>query len=261
MGDLSITREDSIEIIKLNRPDKKNALTYEMALELGTVFEELQFNDEVRAVLLTGEGGAFCAGADLSGKGGRADVSSAVGMRLTTKAYARIVQGIWSLEKPVIAAVNGIAAGGGCNLALVCDIIVASTEARFVQIFAKRGLIADVGGTFFVPRAIGLAKAKELMFSGREVGAQEALELGLVNKVVPADSLMDEAMAITAEYAKGATRAIGMMKRMLNSSFESDILTALDREASLQGIAISTSDSIEGVMSFMQKRDPNFHGK
>ncbi|MBN1288796.1 MAG: enoyl-CoA hydratase/isomerase family protein, partial [Actinobacteria bacterium] len=161
MGDLSITREGNVEVIKLNRPDKKNALTLDMALELGRVFEDMQFDDEVRAVLLTGEGGAFCAGADLSGKGGRADVSSAVGMRLTTKAYSRIVHGIWSLEKPVVAAVNGIAAGGGCNLALACDLLVASTEARFVQIFAKRGLIADVGGTFFLPRIVGLAKAKE----------------------------------------------------------------------------------------------------
>jgi 2-(1,2-epoxy-1,2-dihydrophenyl)acetyl-CoA isomerase len=165
-----------------------------------------------------------------------------------------------NLEKPVIGAINGVAAGAGCNLALSCDILIASEAARFIQVFLRRGLIADMGGTFFLPRLIGLARAKQLMFSADEVDARRALELGLVNKIVPEDELMPAAMELAQRLAHGPTRAIGMMKNMLNRSFESDLETALEREAAMQGIAISTSDVKEGVMSFFEKRPPDFSG-
>lgn len=261
MGDLIVTREGNVEIISINRPDKQNALKYSVVFSLAEKFEEAQFDDDVRALILTGEGGAFCSGADLSGGGGREDVNTPVGMRLTTKAYARVVQGIWSLEKPVIAAVDGVAAGGGCNLAFACDLILASPGARFIQLFVRRGLVADMGGSYFLPRIIGLAKAKELMFFGDEIGAEQALELGLINKVTSSENLMKEALETAGRLAEGPTRAIGMMKKMLNSSFESDITTALEREADLQGIAVGTSDVVEGFTSFLEKRDPRFKGK
>lgn len=261
MGDLNVTREGNVEIISLNQPDKQNALKYGMALLLAEKFEEAQLDDEVRALILTGEGGAFCSGADLSGAGGREDAGTPVGMRLTTKVYSRVVHGIWSLEKPVIAAVDGVAAGAGCNLAFACDLIIASTGARFIQVFVRRGFIADMGGSYFLPRIVGLARAKELMFSGEEIGAEEALEIGLVNKVTSPDRLMKEALEVAQRLGNGPTRAIGMMKKMLNSSFESDITTALEREADLQGIAVSTSDLVEGVTSFIEKREPDFKGE
>ncbi|MBN2169235.1 MAG: enoyl-CoA hydratase/isomerase family protein [Actinobacteria bacterium] len=261
MGDVNVTREGNVEIISLNHPEKQNSLKYTMVTSLAGKFEEAQFDDEVRAVILTGEGGSFCSGADLSGEGGREDVGTPVGMRLTTKAYARVVQGIWSLEKPVIAAVEGVAAGGGCNLAFACDMVIASSGARFIQIFVRRGLIADMGGTYFLPRIIGLAKTKELMFSGDEIGAEEAFRIGLVNRVTSPDRLMQEALETATRLANGPTRAIGMIKKMLNSSFESDITTALEREADLQGIAVSTPDLIEGIVAFAEKREPKFKGK
>ncbi len=182
-------------------------------------------------------------------------------MRLTTQWYSRVIGGIMNLEKPVIGAINGVAAGAGCNFALSCDILIASEAARFIQVFVRRGLIADMGGTFFLPRLIGLARAKELMFTADEVDATRALELGLVNKVVPADELLPAAMELAQRLAQGPTRAIGMIKNMLNRSFESSLEDAMEREAALQGIAVSTSDVREGIMSFFEKRPPDFSGK
>ena len=165
------------------------------------------------------------------------------------------------MEKPVIGAINGDAAGAGCNFALACDLLIASEKARFIQVFVRRGLVVDMSGTFFLPRLIGLAKAKELAFSGEAIDAERSLELGLVMKVVPEDKLMDEAMELARKLAQGPTRAIGMIKRMLNRSFESDLETALEMEATMQGIAVSTPDVVEGITSFLQKRPPNFTGK
>jgi 2-(1,2-epoxy-1,2-dihydrophenyl)acetyl-CoA isomerase len=209
---------------------------------------------------VTGEGRGFCTGADLGGAGGRSDAFTPSGMRLSTKLYSRMIKAMTEMEKPLIGAINGDAAGAGCNFALACDLLIASENARFIQVFVRRGLVPDAGGTYFLPRLIGLAKSKELMFSGEAIDAKRALELGLVNRVVPADRLMEETMGMAAKLASGPTRAIGMIKRMLNRSFESDLGTALEMEASLQGIAVSTSDVIEGVSSFMEKRPPVFKG-
>jgi len=253
-------REGAVEVITLNRPESKNSFTFAMIRELGDHFQRLTLEDEVRAVVITGNGSGFCTGADLTGPDNRPDITLPVGMRLTTQWYSRVVGGMLGLEKPVIGAINGVAAGAGCNFALACDVLIASEAARFIQVFVRRGLIADMGGTFFLPRLVGLARAKELMFTADEVDARRALELGLVNRVVPPEELMPAAMELAQRLASGPTRAIGMIKNMLNRSFESSLEEALEREASLQGVAVSTNDVREGIMSFLEKRPPSFTG-
>jgi 2-(1,2-epoxy-1,2-dihydrophenyl)acetyl-CoA isomerase len=261
LEDVLFRREGQVEVITLNRPQIMNCFNNNMLYALTNRFGELHQDDGCRAVVITGEGRGFCTGADLTGGGARADAHTPMGMRLTTHVYSSVIRGLVMMEKPVIGAINGDAAGAGCNFALACDILVASEKARFIQVFVRRGLVADMSGTFFLPRLIGLSKAKELMFSGEAVDAQRALELGLVSKVVPHESLMDEAMEMANRLAQGPTRAIGMIKRMLNRSFETDLETALEMEASLQGIAVSTPDVVEGITSFLDKRPPKFTGK
>lgn len=260
MDQILYRREGTVEVVTLNRPESKNSFSFHMIKELGDHFQRLSLDDEVRAVIITGAGKGFATGADLSGPDNRKDIVLPVGMRLTTQWYGRVIESIMNLEKPVIGAINGVAAGAGCNLALACDIIIASEKASFIQIFARRGLIADMGGTFFLPRLIGLARAKELLFTADEVDARKALDLGMINKVVPHEELMPATMELAQRLANGPTRAIGMLKNMLNRSFESDLACALDREAALQGIAVSTNDVKEGIVSFFEKRPPNFTG-
>lgn len=260
MDQLVYSRQGAVEVVTLNRPESKNSFSFAMIKELGDHFQQLSLDDEVRAVVITGSGKGFCTGADLTGTDNRHDISLPVGMRLTTQWYSRVVGGIMNLEKPVIGAINGVAAGAGCNFALSCDLLIASEEARFIQVFVRRGLIADMGGTFFLPRLIGLARAKELMFSGEEVDARRALELGLVSRVVPAEQLMEAAMETAQRLAEGPTLAIGMIKHMLNRSFEASLEEAMEREASLQGVAVSTADVREGIVSFLEKRPPRFSG-
>lgn len=261
MDEVIFTREGPVEVIALNRPKVLNAFTFNMLEALTDRFESLGQEDEVRAVVVTGNGRAFCTGADLTGGGARSDSHTPMGMRLSTHLYSRMIRTMTEMEKPVIGAINGDAAGAGCNFALACDLLVASEKARFIQIFVRRGLVADAGGTFFLPRLVGLSRAKGLMFSGEAVEARRALELGLVIKVVPEDGLMEEAMDMAGKLAAGPTRAIGMIKRMLNRSFESDLATSLEFEASMQGIAVSTPDVVEGITSFLEKRKPQFKGK
>jgi 2-(1,2-epoxy-1,2-dihydrophenyl)acetyl-CoA isomerase len=261
MEEVTMEREGAVEVITLNRPDRLNSLSFAMVEVLGDHIQKLQYDDEVRAVVLTGAGEGFCSGADLAGAGGREDTGTPMGMRITTHMYSRMISGMSALEKPIIGAINGVAAGGGCNFAFACDLLVASTNARFIQVFVKRGLVADLGGTFFLPRMIGLTRAKELMFTADPLTAERALELGVVTKVVPPESLMEEAMALAQRLAEGPTRSIGMIKAMLNKSFESDVTACLDREAAMQGIAASTADVLEGITAFLQKRKPEFKGK
>jgi len=261
MPDTLFEMKDSIALVTLNRAEKLNSVTLNQLEELIIKLNSFEQDDSVRAVLITATGRGFCTGADLSGGGGRHDVTAPMGMKLSAHIYGRICFTLATMEKPVIAAVNGIAAGSGCNLALSCDIIYAARSARFIQIFVKRGMCPDCGGTYFVPRLIGLAKAKELFFSGDSVDAQTALELGMINKVVDDDQLMNEALAYAEKLAQMPTRSIGMIKRLLNRSFDSDLLTQLDFEAAYQGLATSTADMSEGWASFFEKREPRFQGK
>ncbi len=262
MDELTVERKGNVEVITLNRPEVMNALTYDMVQGLGDLFEAAQADDGIRAILLTGAGKAFSTGADLTGRGSaRKDAHTPLGMRISTFGYSRMVNAIWALEKPVVCAVNGTAAGASCNLALSCDLVMAADTAKFIQVFVRRGLIPDGGGTYILPRLVGLPRAKQLMMLGEDLPAAHALAMGLIYNVVPAEKLMEEAMALAQRLACGPTRSIGMIKSMLNKSFESDIVAALEREASLQGIAAGTGDFIEGVMSFLEKRPPEFKGQ
>jgi 2-(1,2-epoxy-1,2-dihydrophenyl)acetyl-CoA isomerase len=261
MPDTLFEVKDSIALITLNRAEKLNSVTLSQLEELIVKLNTYEQDDNVRAIVITATGRGFCTGADLSGGGGRHDVTTPMGMKLSAHIYGRICFTLATIEKPVIAAVNGIAAGSGCNLALSCDIIYAAQSARFIQIFVKRGMCPDCGGTYFVPRLIGLAKAKELFFSGDPVDAPTALSLGMVNKVVEDDQLMPEVLAYAQKLAQMPTRSIGMIKRLLNRSFDSDLLTQLDFEAAYQGLATSTEDMREGWTSFFEKREPRFQGK
>ncbi len=261
MSDTLYEIRDSVAVITLNRPEKLNSVTFAQLNELVVRLNEYEQDDAVRAILLTGTGRGFCTGADLGGGGGREDMTTPVGMKLSAHLYGRVCFTLANTEKPVVAAVNGVAAGSGCNLALSCDIIFAAKSGRFIEIFVRRGMIPDGGGTYFLPRSIGLARAKELFFSGDPVGADQALALGMINRVVADEELQAEAFAYARKLASGPTRSIGMIKRLLNRSFDSDLATQLDFEAAYQGLVTSTEDIQEGWTSFFEKREPRFKGR
>ncbi len=261
MPDTIYEEKDNLAVITLNRPDKLNSIKIEQLEELVNRLNDYEQNNKIRAIIITGSGRGFCTGADLSGGGGRPDANTAMGMKLSTHIYSRVPLTISTIEKPVIAAVNGIAAGFGCNLALCCDVIYAAEDAKFIEIFVKRGMSPDGGGTYFLPRLIGLVRAKEIFFSGDPVLAERALEIGMVNKIVPNDKLMDETLEYAQKIATAPTRSVGMIKKLLNRSFDSDLQTQLEFEAAYQGLATSTADMVEGVVSFLEKRDSNFQGK
>lgn len=261
MSDTLYEVRDSVAVITLNRPDKLNSVTIAQLDELVVKLNAYEQDDSVRAILLTGTGRGFCTGADLGGGGGRPDMTTPMGMKLSAHLYGRVCYTMANIEKPVVGAINGVAAGSGSSLALSCDIIFAAKSARFIQIFVRRGMIPDGGGTYFIPRMIGLAKAKELFFSGDPVGAEEAMALGMINRVVDDDQLMTEAFAYASKLAQGPTRSIGMIKRLLNRSLDSDLSTQLDFEAAYQGLATSTADIQEGWNSFFEKREPQFKGR
>jgi len=261
MSDTLYEVREAVAVITLNRPDKLNSVTIAQLDELVARLNAYEQDDGVRAILLTGSGRGFCTGADLGGGGGRPDMTTPMGMKLSAHLYGRVCYTLANIEKPVIGAINGVAAGSGSSLALCCDIIFAAKSARFIQIFVRRGMIPDGGGTYFIPRMVGLAKAKELFFSGDPVNADDALALGMINCVVEDEKLMAEAFAYAARLAQGPTRSIGMIKKLLNRSIDSDLSTQLDFEAAYQGLATSTADIQEGWTSFFEKREPRFTGK
>ncbi len=256
--DLLLEKKGNIAIITLNRPDVLNAFSVEMREGLGVIFEDFERDDDVRAVVITGAGRAFSAGGDIKGWG---DLKDENRMKTLMDFAHRAVKGITSLEKPVIAMVNGDAIGAGCNLALACDLIVASENARFGEVFVKVGLGPDWGGAYFLPRLIGMAKAKELLFTGKIISAREALGMGLINTVVSPEELEESVMKLAGKLSQSATKAIGMVKTFLHKAWQTDLEEALKYEAFVQGELVKTTDHQGAVKAFLSKTKPVFTGK
>lgn len=250
--------EGSVLKITLNRPDKFNSFNREMALALQNALDKAASDNSIRAVLLTGEGKAFCAGQDLS----EAMDANGPGIeRIVREHYNPIILKIRKLEKPVVCAVNGVAAGAGANIALACDVVIAGSSVSFIQAFSKIGLIPDSGGTFFLPRLIGLGKASALMMLGDKVSASDAEKMGMIYKVAEDANLQTDAMAIAKTLSDMPTKAMGLTKRLLNESLENTIDKQLSYEADVQVQATLTYDYTEGVNAFLEKRKPVFKGE
>lgn len=260
---LQVESAEQICTITLNRPDSLNSINDAMTSELGKVLRQLQRDESVRCVVLTGAGRAFCSGQDL-GDLKKRYADPAYGPQLgedLKKRYNPVILGLRDLEKPVIAAINGVAAGAGCSLALACDLRIASDKAKLIEVFINVGLIPDSGSTFFLPRLVSMCKAMELCFTGDAVSAADALAIGLVNKVVPAEELPKAARDLALRLAKLPTKAIGLTKRLLYRSLNSDLDTMLEAEGFAQQTAGQSTDHREGVQAFFEKRLPNFQGK
>jgi 2-(1,2-epoxy-1,2-dihydrophenyl)acetyl-CoA isomerase len=254
---LRVDVDGPVATLTLDRPEALNALTVELKVALRRELERIAADRAVRAVILTGAGRAFCAGQDLAERE-RPDAAP-LDEELRER-YNPIVRALRSMGQPVIAAVNGVAAGAGASLAFACDLRIAATEARFVLAFGRIGLVPDSGATWFLPRLIGAARAAEIALVGDPVPADEALRIGLVSRVVPADELMTEARALADRVAAGAPLALALTKGALERSWSIDLDEALDGEAKLQGIAGASADHAEGLTAFREKREPRFTG-
>lgn len=258
MSFILCTIEDGVAYVSLNRPEKFNAFHREMALELQQHLDNTASDDSVRCVYLTGVGKAFCAGQDLGEVTGENPASFEV---ILKEHYNPIIRKIRNHPKPVIAAVNGVAAGAGANLAICCDIVVATETASFVQAFSKIGLIPDCGGTYFLPRLIGMQKATAVMMLGDKVSSEEAEKLGMIYKCIAAADFETESKKIAKTLAAMPTRAFTLTKQALNSSMNNTLEQQLQLEDELQYKAAHTEDFNEGVAAFLEKRIPVFHGK
>jgi 2-(1,2-epoxy-1,2-dihydrophenyl)acetyl-CoA isomerase len=263
-----IPREDGgVLWLTLNRPEAANAVTPDQRDRLIALLEDASGRLEVRAVVITATGKHFCTGADL--RNSRLGPMRPEGVpelvigdvaRMIHAGAQRLITAVVDCEKPVIGAINGTAAGIGAHLALACDLVVAAEEARFIEVFVRRGLVPDGAGAWLLPRRIGLQKAKEMMFFGDAVSAAEAERLGLVNRVVPADEVEKVAGEWAARLASGPTRSIGLTKALLNRSLDSDRATAFREEALAQELNMQTRDAHEGVDAFKERRDPDYMG-
>ena len=249
-------RQDGVLVLTLNRPEKLNAITGELLDALYAALKEGEEDREVRALLLTGAGRAFSAGQDLTEFG---DLKPDYEAHL--RRYNRVVEALSGLEKPLVVAVNGVAAGAGMSLALWGDLRLAAVGASFTTAFVRIGLVPDSGLSFLLPRLVGLAKAQELLLLSPRLSAEEALALGLVHRVVPAEKLMEEALSLAKELAQGPTRAYALTKKLLLETYRLSLTEALALEAVLQGQAGQTQDHEEGVRAFREKRPPRFQGR
>ncbi len=258
MSSIKFEITSGVGIITLNRPDKMNSFNREMALLLQEKLDECASSAKVRSVLITGSGKAFCAGQDLA----EAIDPNGPGMnKILVEHYNPIVARIRSLEKPVLAAVNGVAAGAGANLAICCDIVVGSASSSFIQAFCKIGLVPDTGGTFFLPRLIGMQKATALMMLGDKISASEAEQMGMIYKVFPDEDFLNEALNLARRLAEMPTRGLYFTKKALELSMNQSLEVQLVNEDNLQQKAAATKDFKEGVHAFLEKRKAEFIGQ
>lgn len=262
LGTVLYSLDSNIATIQMNRPEALNALSLELGRDLAAAVSQA-IADEARAVILTGSGRAFCSGGDLRAMKamGEADGNIEAFLDAPLKALHKVIVLIREAPIPFIAAVNGVCAGAGTNFALACDLVLASDDATFNEAFVRIGLSPDCGGSFFLPRAVGEKRAAELLMTGSAVSSQRAAEIGMINRVVPADSLLSEALDLAGKLAAGPTGAIARVKRMLNATFANDLASQLALEADCQIESGQSSDFKEGVAAFFEKRPPNFTGR
>lgn len=258
MNSILTEEKNNVLVVTLNRPEKLNCFNREMALQLISVLDEAENNNNIRAIIITGMGKAFCAGQDLSEA---IDPNGPGIKKIVGEHYNPIILKIRSIEKPIIGVINGVAAGAGANIALACDIIYASKSASFIQAFSKIGLIPDSGGTYTLPRLVGFNLASALMISGDKLSADDAKNFGIVYKVFDEENLMELSIASAIKIAAMPTKAIGLTKRLLNKTYSNSLEQQLLLEKNLQIEAANTSDYKEGVNAFLEKRSPYFKGE
>ncbi|MFE7542160.1 enoyl-CoA hydratase/isomerase family protein [Streptomyces platensis] len=253
--------DNGVSWLTLNRPDAMNAVTWDQRERLIGRLADASADPDIRAVVLTATGKGFCAGADLRGAPPAGERVAGDVARMIRGGAQRLITAVLDCEKPVIAAVNGTAAGLGAHLALACDLVLAAESARFIEVFVRRGLVPDGGGAYLLPRLIGPQRAKELLFFGDALSAAEAERLGLVNRVVPDGELAKTAREWAERLAAGPTRALALTKQLVNASLDADRSTAFAAEATAQEINMTTADAQEGVASFVARRRPAFRGR
>ncbi|MGJ8592026.1 MAG: enoyl-CoA hydratase-related protein [Aquaticitalea sp.] len=251
--------ENKVAYITLNRPEVFNSFNREMAFLLQDTLDACEKNDEVRAIVLTGNGKAFCAGQDLKEV---TDQELNPGFKkILDEHYNPIIKRIRAIKKPIIGAINGVAAGAGANIALACDIVVAHEKVSFIQAFSLIGLVPDSGGTFFLPRLIGFQKAQALAMLGDKIDAEEAEKMGMIYKVIPSENFEEEVNKLASKLANMPTKALGMIKELFNKSMTNTLEEQLALESKLQIEAAQSADYAEGVAAFIEKRKPEFKGK
>lgn len=252
--------DNNICLIKLNRPEERNALSILLMQELEDVFRKIGRDDQIKAVILTGEGSVFCAGGNLRNRNSNT-TRNLLDDRKIVKNGQKLIREMLNLEKPIIAAVNGAAVGAGFSLALACDLVLASRSTFFTQSFALRGAIPDLGSIHFLTQLLGTYRTKELMFLGERMTADKACQLGIVSEVVNDDSLLDSAFALAEKLAKSSSVSIGLIKQLVNQNVNHNFEESLELEAFGQAFAFQTEDFKEGVNAFFEKRPPRFIGR
>ncbi len=261
LRDLTYEVEDGVARITLNKPDKLNAMSWGSWAEVETAIESANDDDDVKCVLITGAGRGFSAGTDLTEEEDDVRPRPYKGRTAALRTVHLCTASVYECRKPTIAAVNGVSVGAGFSLSLACDIRIASENARFSAIFVKRGLSADTGSTWFLPRIIGMDRALEMLYTGRIVEAPEAERMGLVTEVVEHGKLMERANGLAKEIASGPTLAVEINKRLVRDGIHRNLIEQIETEEYLQQITLKSEDAIEGQMSFLEKRDPVFKGK